>query len=100
MYYFVAFMTFTLVLLWLCQVVFFDRIYKTMMINDIEGQAQTLVSTESSIAFSSNAAAMCENSRACIIMYSHDNQTAYNLSDIDYKDCYLYRLKINQLVTL
>ncbi len=100
MYYFIALMTITLILLWLCQIVFFDRIYKTVMINELETQASVLLSSGSTDELSANAAELCENSGLCITLYSGKTKTAYKLSDIEYSDCYLYRLKINQLITI
>ena len=51
MYYFIIFMTIILISLWLCQVVFFGRIYKTMMINELKDQAKDLILLENDPAF-------------------------------------------------
>ncbi len=93
-------MSIILILLWLCQVVFFGRIYKTMMINELEAQAATLISIEDDPAFSEKAQSITESNNSCVTVYSNTKQAAYNISDISYKDCYLYQLRINQIVSL
>ncbi|MBE6608482.1 MAG: HAMP domain-containing histidine kinase [Ruminococcaceae bacterium] len=100
MYYFIIFMSVILVLLWLCQVIFFERIYKTMMISELKNQAQTLISLEDDPAFSVNAQSICEDNNSCVTVYSNTTKSAHNISDIHYKDCYLYELKINQIINL
>ncbi len=93
-------MAITLVLLWLCQIVFFERIYKTVMINELETHASAIISTKNESDLASKALSICESSGSCMAVYSHDTQTSYKLSDIEYSDCYLYRLKINQFILL
>ena len=93
-------MSIILILLWLCLVVFFGRIYKTMMINELESQAATLISIEDDPAFLERAQSISESNSSCVTLYSSTKQVAYNISDISYKDCYLYQLRINQIVAL
>ena len=93
-------MAIILLSLWLCQVVFFEQIYKTMMINELKSQASNLISIEDDPAFFESAQAMSENNSSCVTVYSHTSQSARNVSDISYKDCYLYQLSMNQLIHL
>ncbi len=90
-------MAITLILLWLCQIVFFERIYKTMMINELETQASTLLSSDNLSDFSSKAASICEKNSLCMSVYSKTSQTAYNLSETQYSGCYLYRMNLRSL---
>jgi hypothetical protein len=83
-----------LISLWLCQVVFFGRIYKTMMINELKDQAKDLISLENDPAFDEIAKNISEDKSSCVSIYSHVSKSTHNVSDISYKDCYLYRLKI------
>ena len=89
-----------LISLWLCQVVFFGRIYKTMMINELKDQAKDLISLQNDPAFDEIAKNISEDKSSCVSIYSDVSKSTYNVSDISYKDCYLYHLKINQIINL
>ncbi len=93
-------MAITLILLWLCQIVFFERIYKTIMIRDIKRDADTIIATETSDNFMARTEALCESSNSCITLYSHTDKASIDVSSTKYKECYLYDLKINDIMDL
>ncbi len=93
-------MVITLLLLWLMQVVFFDRIYKSIMIKELEKEASTLIAIKDDRIFSPNAEAIAKSNSSCITLYSHSQHRSLNISETSYKDCYLYSLRISDLVTL
>lgn len=85
-------MAITLILLWLCQIVFFDRIYKSMMIKELEDQASFILSAESESDFFERGAAECESNPVSMTFYSHTDRMSVNMSENEPVGCYLYRL--------
>lgn len=74
-----------LTVLWLCQVVFLDAIYKGIKEAEIKSAAKDLVKITDRDDLSSRAEAVCEDKQICLRVFEmrEDGQTAAQIADID-----------------
>ncbi len=82
-----------LVILWLCQVVFLDNIYKAVKIAEIKSAASDLAEyTDTAEELNARAEELCSSSDICVfVMKMLNNQTALGLASVDtQRDCTLH----------
>lgn len=107
LYVFTAFIFFTVVtllLLWLFQVVFLERIYKSYCITQIKNDGETLAKIIYSGAdideIKEKATEIADAHSMCISLLVPDQNSITRLTDTIYNDCNLYYLSYNECMVL
>lgn len=98
---FIFFTAMTLLLLWLFQVVFLERIYKSFCISQIKNDAETLSDTlYKGGDVETKAKEIAEEHNMCISLLIPGKQSLTRLTDTVYNDCNLYYLSFGECMEL
>ena len=98
---FILFTVIAIVVLWLFQVVFFERIYKSFKISELEENGNALAAyIDDKEALSAKAAEISKKYNFCIAYMDPEVGKPVRLTDVSYLDCVLYDLRSGECMGL
>lgn len=98
---FLIFLIVTILLLWLFQVVFLERIYKTFRISELEDSAGVLASNvDDRDKLSEKAGEIAERYSFCISVMKMPEGRLTRLTDKEFSNCILYELRPSECYSL
>ncbi len=96
--YLALFVVFTLLLLWLFQVIFLNDFYRAVMLRKIKGDANVLADNIESEDIQSLSERIAQESNLCVLVYSIKNGRAERIASVDMsRDCMIHRISSESL---
>ncbi len=95
---FIFFVIISVTILWLCQVVLFDAIYKEVKYNELNTTAKHILSHTGEAAFYKNIASSTKKNSICALVISADGTTVYTAENSP--SCIIHSLSLSNIKSL